>query len=186
MNRSDTPLASSFVQARHYTPRRNQPVTMIVIHDMESSETVKTAENVASWFAGPSAPQASAHYCVDSDSTVQCVAEMDVAWHAPGANHCAVGIEMAGRANQTLAQWNDPFSKLMGLRTAMLCVDIMRRRKIPNVFLTAKDLVAGKWSGITTHNEVSKAFKRSTHTDPGPQWPRSAFMATITGLLVPK
>jgi hypothetical protein len=38
--------------------------------------------------------------------------------------------------------------------------------------------VAGK-RGITTHLEVSRAYKRSTHTDPGPGWPMAEMLKMV-------
>ena len=87
-------MASStipFVQARNYTRGRSNPIDVIVIHTMESPEKPDTAESVAAWFAAATAPQASAHYCIDANSIVECVRDTDVAWHAPGANHNGLG-----------------------------------------------------------------------------------------------
>ena len=69
-----------------------------------------SAESVARWFSRPSA-QVSAHYCVDVDSIVQCVRERDIAWHARGGNAKSIGIELAGYARQTKAEWADAYSR---------------------------------------------------------------------------
>jgi hypothetical protein len=54
-----------FLQARNYTRGpRNGPIDLIIFHDMESPETVTTAESCAAYFAGANAPQASCHYCL--------------------------------------------------------------------------------------------------------------------------
>src|SRR5688572_13889549 len=98
-------------QARHYTPTSGRQIDLVVLHDMEAPEKPATAENIASWFAGPNAPRASAHWCFDSNSAVRCVADKDVAWHAPGANHNGLGYEMAGYARQTGAEWLDPYGR---------------------------------------------------------------------------
>ena len=180
---TDSPVAGRFVQARSYTkgPRRG-PITVVVIHDMEAPETTKTAENVARYFA-TTAP-ASAHYCVDSDSVVQCVREADIAWHAPGANANGVGVELAGYAKQTAAQWADPFSHAMLILAAQLVADICKRNRIPAVYVTAAGLKAGK-QGVTLHRDVTAAFHRSTHTDPGPNFPMSAFMGLVVANMHP-
>ena len=47
-----------FVQARNYTRGRSNAIDLLVIHTMEAPEKPTTAENVANWFAGSSAPQA--------------------------------------------------------------------------------------------------------------------------------
>src|SRR6476469_11249703 len=103
-------LTIPFAQARNYPHHRSNPIDVIVIQTMESPEKPDTAESVAAWFAGSSAPQASAHYCIDANSVVECVRDTDVAWHAPGANHNGIGLEHAGRAAQSAADWNDEYS----------------------------------------------------------------------------
>lgn len=176
--KADDPSVTSFVQARHFTAGRRVPVDLVVLHDMEATESTKTAENVAAWFASAGAPKSSAHYCVDSDSTVQCVLERDVAWHAPGANHNGVGVELAGYARQTAAEWADPFSAAMLERAARLVAGVCRRHAVPVAFVDAAGLLRGE-SGITTHAEVSKAFKKSSHWDPGPGFPMAGFLERV-------
>lgn len=179
---TDSPIAKSFVQAKSYTkgPRRG-PVTLVVLHDMEAPETSKTAENVARYFA--TTAKASAHYCVDNDSVVQCVREADIAWHAPGANANGIGVEMAGYAKQTGLEWNDAYSKAMLLNASALVADICKRNKIPARYVDAQGLLKGL-SGITTHAQVTLAFKKSTHTDPGPNFPLKAFIADVTARMI--
>lgn len=167
-----------FVQAKSYTPGRKAPVSVIVLHTMEAGEHPSTAENVAAWFGGKSAPQASAHYCVDSDSIVQCVHEEDTAWHAPGANHNGIGIEMAGFAKQDALGWSDAYSQSMLRLAAGVVGGACKRHGIPVVRLSAADLVAGK-KGICGHIDVSTAFKRSNHYDPGPNFPWEQFLALV-------
>jgi N-acetyl-anhydromuramyl-L-alanine amidase AmpD len=167
-----------FVQARNYTRGRSSPVDVLVIHTMESPEKPDTAESVAHWFAGSSAPQASAHYCIDSNSIVQCVRDEDVAWHAPGANHNGIGFEHAGRAAQSPADWSDPYSTKMLERSARLVAEKCKHHGIPAVWLTPHDLLAGK-RGITGHVQVSQAFKRSDHHDPGPRFPVERYLRLV-------
>jgi len=61
-----------FIKAKNYTEGRDSSIDLLVIHTMEAPEKGETAENIASWFAGANAPQASAHYCIDANSVVQC------------------------------------------------------------------------------------------------------------------
>lgn len=155
----------------------------IVLHSMEAPEASTTAENVAAWFAGQrkEAPQTSAHYCVDCDSIIQCVPEDRVAWHAPGANRLGVGIELAGYARQSLADWRDDYSRAMLANAAQLCAQLCAQFDIPAEFSAAEDLRVGE-PGITTHREVTKAFGKSTHTDPGKAFPMSDFLSDIRRL----
>lgn len=171
-----------FVQARHYTRGRKGRIDVIVIHTMESPEKPDTAESVAAWFAGPTAPQASAHYCIDSNSVVQCVRDRDTAWAAPPCNHNGLQFEHAARAAQTTRQWADPYSYRMLLLSAELAAEKCLEHKIPARWLSVADLKAGK-RGITGHVEVSKAFKRSDHRDPGPYFPRKQYVRWVRAYL---
>jgi N-acetyl-anhydromuramyl-L-alanine amidase AmpD len=163
-------LAYPFMPARNFTRAARKDVDLVVVHTMEAPEKGETAENVAAWFAGSTAPKASAHYCVDGDTIVQCVRDEDVAWHAPGANHDGVGIEHAGYARQSQADWDDEYSTRMLERSAELTADLCARYRIPPVWLHPADLLAGR-RGITSHFNVSRAFKNGCAPQGGPQAP---------------
>jgi hypothetical protein len=51
-------------------------------------------------------------------------------------------------------------------------------------YVDVAGLKAGK-RGVTTHNNVSLAFKKSTHTDPGPNFPMSHYMDLVRGTAAP-
>jgi N-acetyl-anhydromuramyl-L-alanine amidase AmpD len=167
-----------FIEARHYTRTSGRAIDLIVIHTMEAPEKPGSAEGVARWFAGPTAPEASAHYCIDSNSIVQCVRDSDVAWHAPGANHDSIGFEHAGFARQTARDWTDEYSDAMLRLSARLAAEKCREYRIPVVWLSAGDLRAGR-RGITGHHDVSVAFRRSNHWDPSPAFPVEPYLAMV-------
>lgn len=174
----------AFMQAKHLTKsnRGIGAISLVVIHDMEGSETKDRAESVATWFAGRNlaypAPKASAHYAIDCDSIVNMVREKDVAWHAPGANHNGIGLEHAGFARQTAAQWKDEYGLNMLAISAGLVARICKRYNLPVKFVDAVGLLKHE-QGITTHAEVNKAFKKSTHTDPGVNFPLAWYLAMV-------
>lgn len=168
-----------FLQAKNYSKGRKGPVTLVVIHTMEAPEKEATAENVASWFAGKDAPQASAHYNVDSDSTVQSVLETDTAWHAGPVNGYSIGVEHAGYAKQTAAEWADTYSLACLERSAELVADICTRHGIQPVRVTAEDLAAGARAGVCGHVDVTKGLKAGTHWDPGPHFPWDFYLARV-------
>jgi N-acetyl-anhydromuramyl-L-alanine amidase AmpD len=174
-------VAYPFVESPHVTKTGGRQIDLIVIHTMEMDEKGETAEHCAQWFRNPAA-KVSAHYCVDADSIVQCVRDQDVGWHAPGANHDGIGIEHAGRAKQTGRDWSDAYSVAMLDRSAALVADLCRKYKIPITWLYAADLRAGK-RGITTHDAVSKAFKRGSHWDPGTGFPVERYLALVRAKL---
>src|SRR5690606_9118298 len=167
-----------FIQARHFTRSHRTRVDVIVMHTMQAAEKPGTASAVARWFAGANAPQASAHYCVDASEVVHCVAEHDIAWQAPGCNHNGIGIELAGYAEQSAADWTDPYSDAMLRRAAELVAGICRRWHVPVRRLSVDDLRAGA-RGLCGHVVVSNAFGKSNHGDPWPNLPRSQFLRLI-------
>lgn len=174
-----TPLPS-FIQAKNCGPdRAGVPVLWVVVHTMEAPEKPGTARAVARWFAGPDAPQASAHYCIDDAECVQCVPETVVAWAAPGANKQGIHLEHAGYAAQTPIQWGDDYSQRVLALSARRCADVCLRYRIPAVRLSAADLRAGKL-GICGHRDVTDAFSAGKgHTDPGPNFPWAQYVQMV-------
>lgn len=166
-----------FIQAKNYKPAKRTDINWIVIHTMEAAESSTTARRVAEWF-GSGATIASCHYCVDDVQVVQCVHDEDVAHHAPGANRLGIGIEHAGYARQTSEEWADPFSKRMLALSARLVASLCAKWSIPIQFVKAPQLLAGV-RGITTHYEVSQAWKDSTHWDPGPNFPMVEYLEQV-------
>jgi len=167
-------------QAKNYTRahRRLGDVLWVVIHTAECSEVMNAAENLAAWAAGPQAPKASWHFAVDLDSVTQSVREHDVAWHAPGANARGIGVECAGRAGQVASQWDDLYSRGMLARAAVLVAGICQRWELPIQRLGPSHLKKNV-PGICGHVDVSQAFKKSTHTDPGKNFPWEAFIDEV-------
>jgi N-acetyl-anhydromuramyl-L-alanine amidase AmpD len=152
-------------------------IDLIVVHTMEVDERDDAALRCARWFQNPRS-RLSAHYCVDADSVIQCVPDEDVAWHAPGANHDGLGIELAGSARQSRREWADPYSSAVLARAAELSASLCGEHSIPAEWLWPPDLRAGK-RGLTTHASVSEAFRRSSHVDPGPAFPVERFLGLV-------
>jgi len=166
-----------FVESPNVTRTEGRPIHIVVIHTMESAERGDAAEAVARWFARPDA-EVSAHYCVDADSVVQCVREEDVAWHARGGNASSIGIELAGYAGQGPKGWDDDYSWAVLERAAALAADICARYAIPVRWVRAEGLQSGA-RGLTGHVEVSRAFRKSDHWDPGPAFPVARFLRLV-------
>lgn len=168
-----------FVKAKHFTAvpgGTRRKVDLIVLHTMETPEGADTAESIARWFATqPSTTKTSAHLCIDSNSIVQCVYDNNVAYAAPGANHNGLQIELAGVARQTKEQWRDKYSLALLALAADACAQYAIKYEIPIIHLSDDQLKAGK-RGFIGHDQASRVFKKSTHTDPGPNFPWFKFM----------
>ena len=177
----DSPLVNSLAVSPNFTNSGSydRKSKWVVLHTMETSENSSIAENIgAGWFTNPNA-QASAHYCVDDNSIVQCVNEGDYAWASgPTGNSNGIQIEMAGRAAQSRADWLDSYSRAMLERVAALTADICKRHGIPARVLNDSQLANGE-AGITTHAAVSRVFGETDHTDPGPNFPWDFFMERV-------
>ncbi|HEV7717219.1 MAG TPA: N-acetylmuramoyl-L-alanine amidase [Steroidobacteraceae bacterium] len=153
----------------------------IVLHSIECPEASTRAETCAQYMADlpVDGPKKSAHYYCDSDTVVQGVPDHRVAYAAPGANAHGLHIEHAGYARQTRAEWLDDFSIRMLSLSAQLCARKCREYDIPIRFLRSADLRSARPRGITTHYEVSQAFLKSDHTDPGKEFPIDWYIARV-------
>lgn len=171
-----------FVQARWFTPGPNKGrrrVRVVVIHDMEFYERTDTAEVIAHDFATRDATsKASAHICVDSNSIVQCVKDNNIAYAAPGCNSDGIQIELAGYARQTREQWLDAYGIAMLALASDATAQYCLKYSLPPVHLTNAQLEDGE-SGIVGHVQVSQVYRKSNHSDPGPQFPWDYFMASV-------
>lgn len=167
-----------FIPARHFTNVSSRTVRVIVIHDMEAPEGPTTAENVAKWWNGPNSSRSSAHYCHDTDSTVQCVWDTDVAWAAPGCNHDGIQQELAGYARQSRAEWLDDASMAVMRQASYTTAELCIKYNIPPVHLTDAELRAGK-KGLIGHVQASNVYKKSSHWDPGPNFPWDVYLKMV-------
>jgi N-acetyl-anhydromuramyl-L-alanine amidase AmpD len=177
--------ANRFIQAKWYRQVVSRTIDLVVLHTAEVAETLTSAEAVAGFFKNPGnypdgkPRRVSAHYCVDADSTVQCVLDHDVAFAAPGANANGIQVELSGFARQTAVDWTDAFSKATLARAAKLVARVLKDHKIDCAYVDWTALKRGGARGITTHDDVSRAYGRSSHTDPGKGFPMPAFVEAV-------
>ena len=173
-----------YVPARLQWPRSVKP-SLLVIHTMEAPELHATAESCAQFFQRANAT-GSAHLCIDDDSIVQSVPYARKAAGARGypyrgktVNDYAIHFEHAGYARQSKAEWEDPFSVRMLFWSAIAAAKVCKQFAIPAQALVADQLRSGA-AGITTHWEVTKAFRVvGGHTDPGPAFPMVSYVANV-------
>lgn len=169
------------IQAKWFTPASNRTIKWAVIHSMEAANKGSTAENVGRFFQTlPEKRKASAHVGVDENSAVRYVADKDVAFAAPGANAEGLHLELAGYARFSAAEWSGPGMDSMLAIAAGVIRDWCDRYGIPRRFVDAAALKRGE-RGITTHYEVSQAFKKSDHWDPGKGFPITSLIDLVRG-----
>ena len=141
------------------------PIDMIVIHDIEGSASSAIQDFQTPNFA------ASAHYVVGYDGAVtQMVREHDIAWHAGNwdYNTRSIGIEHAGFAYTsglyTTAEYN---------ASAALAASICSRYGVP----MDRTHVIGHYQ-VPDPNNPGLYGGSDHHTDPGPYWDWTYYMAT--------
>jgi N-acetyl-anhydromuramyl-L-alanine amidase AmpD len=171
------PDSLPFIEAKHYKAGRIKPVELIVVHSMEAPEKGETAENVARYFQRGSVV-ASAHYCVDYNSAIQCVWDRDTAYHCKNANANGVGIEHAGYAKQSEAEWLDDYGRAMLDISAQIAAYLCKKFNIPiqrAVFAGVNDPRVLQ-RGFTGHVDVPA---HGSHWDPGFAWPWNYYLERV-------
>ena len=159
------------------------PIIRLVVHSTSPglafglSSARGMAIGTARYFQTPGAG-GSAHYVHDVAEDVQCVPEGRIAAHAP-PNDRSIGFEVCGESYYTREQWLSPKVWPAAVRCANNIKAVAARRSIPLRLLTTAQVRAGM-SGICGHANVSDAFGKSDHHDPGPGFPWDVFMALLT------
>ena len=69
-------------------------------------------------------------------------------------------------------------------RSAKLTAGICKRWNIPVKYIDREGLKRGE-RGITTHNEITFAFRKSTHTDPGKHFPMDQYLEWVNEAMCP-
>lgn len=175
--------------SRHRWLPDGASINRVILHSAETPERPGTAEGLGAYFKDPMRPgrdggvypvSASVHYSVDSDSIVQHLAEDRCAYHvrARGVNDRSIGIEQAGRAKQTRAEWLDPYGRAMLPIVAKLVRDVCSRHGIPIQRPTVEEIRDGA-PGIMGHRDIRDAYKQDTHWDPGRNYPWDVLLELV-------
>lgn len=172
------------ITARWNGGRRPGPPTFGVLHDAETPLEAGYARAIANMFA-TTATQKSATYMVDPVDTVQLLDEALVAWHVGNANPRSIGVEQAGYARFTVAEWSTSAAYQQEARVALLMREIQARHGIGLYWMTDQQLrdahagrIVGGWA---THDQCTRVIGGSTHTDPAPNYPLARLMARANG-----
>lgn len=173
-------MTYAYVPAK-YQGGDNGVINRIVIHRMQAPEKADTAESVAKYFQHPSSVS-SCHLCIDNNSVVECVKPNKIAYHAPPNPH-SYGLEHAGY--EADGSWtDDAYSNDMLKVSAMASAQFVKDQQkignsIPIVWLDVSTLrVNPNARGFTSHDNVSRAFGKSSHWD-GRYFPHEAYLAMV-------
>ena len=158
--------------------RTTHNLRLIVVHTSEGSEGPSSAENLCSFMTLPgdrlnpdgTRYGASYHYVTDTDRVFPATPDNVVAYAAAGANFDGVHICIPGKAAQTREQWLEPISRAYIGQLSAVMIDVAERFRIPLDRLTVPEIISGG-AGYCGHADISLAYHRSTHTDPGVNFP---------------
>lgn len=176
------PPAPPMIAARHHGGA--QTPALIVMHGTVSHDDPGVARQIANWWHGPKSPVTSAHYVRDAREAIQCVPDHVVAYHC-GYNSNSIGYELCDEQVGPASRWNDADSQAILAGAAVDVARLCLAYGIPIRFLTDAQLRA--WDqhgrkagdgGIVTHAQMSRVFKKSTHTDPR-DWPAAKFLVLV-------
>jgi hypothetical protein len=159
-----------------HTSGANGPITRIVLHATVSPCEVGGARKVARYFQSDNAGGL-AHFICDPTETVQACREDIAAFHAP-PNHGSLGVELCDPQTGNVERWYDELHMKMLSRAAVLVADLCARHNVPVEYVNADGLLRGR-HGITMHSDVSSAFHKSSHTDPGAGFPMARFIDLV-------
>lgn len=120
------------------------------------------------------------HYATDPGAVIQCSWDSFVCWHC-GHNDGSLAIEMADWPTKTGTvqtwRWRRDNHKKMLWNTAMLTAHLCAAYDLPPKFRSPYGLMRNR-KGVTTHWQMTLAFRKSTHWDPG-LWPKRRFMRMV-------
>ena len=171
-------LGCTFLKAANDSGPRKQPPKYIVIHSTESPNERHSARNVAQFFHRPET-QASVQIVVDDYECYRCLGDDLIPWGAPPFNSRGLHIEQCGYAKWTRPEWLRHRATID--RAARAAAYWAKAYRIPVKFLSVTNCKRYE-PGITTHHNVSLAFGKSDHTDPGSGYPIDYFMGKVKAI----
>ena len=172
-------VAYPFVESPNKTRASGRAIDVVVMHTMEIAERRRRGGDLRAVVPEPGVARSRRTTASTPNTVVQCVREKDIAWHARGGNTNSIGVELAGFARQTTRDWEDDYSRAVLARAASA-----RRRRLPpqaHPRALAPRRRPGRRArrGSRAHAEVSRAYRRSDHWDPGPGFPIEAFLDRV-------
>ncbi|MEU8086340.1 N-acetylmuramoyl-L-alanine amidase [Micromonospora sp. NPDC049101] len=144
----------------------------IAIHNTSNDATPKGEAQ----YAKNRTDSVSSHFYADPKTVIQSLDTSRDAWHAGSktGNTRAIAWELVGGNSWSEAYWRSVIDRI-----APVMAEVCRVHKITPRFLTTAQAKDGKTSGFVTHDDMRKAWGGTTHTDPGPNFPRAYLVAAV-------
>lgn len=175
-------IATSPPSAAYYRGAMQTPIKWIVIHTAEGPVGPGAARQLAKWSATQRKYQTSWHYAVDNKDITCCLSEDLAGQHtATGrVDNQAIAIEVCLKV---AGDWTSQTYLETVALAARLTADRCKALNIPPKVLTLEELKAGQ-AGIISHNLVRlTGWSKTTHTDPGPNFPWTSFISQVQAAL---
>lgn len=157
--------------------RRSGGPTFGVLHSAETPLAAGYAASIARYFAG--GPGTSCHYMIDPAETWGVLDDGLIAWHCGNGNPRSIGVEQAGRASFTRAQWLSTDGRRQQQRVAAIMRAARDRYGIGLYWMSDAQLAAahrGQLGGWATHDQCRRVLGGTSHTDPMPNYPLAETM----------
>lgn len=163
---------------------RPEGLDFIVIHSVEGPLETGLAVSLADFYFGTSAShETSAHVIVGPDAIVEMVKPGNRAWHCGNGNMRGYGIEQTGYARFSRDEWLTGLGVTQMQNVAWWAAGICRAYGIPARWLTDAQLATQGEKGFCTHSDVTRVLGGTTHTDPGPNYPRDLLITAVAAQL---
>lgn len=161
-----------------------------VLHSAETPLAAGYAYSIAANWFGTSKAGTSATVMIDPAETIRLLPDNVVAYHVgPKGNGFTVGVEQAGYARLTRAEWLTVAGRQQMRRVAEYMVECLHRWGIPLRWATDAQVRAaaagGAPQGWTLHDTIRRVLGGTTHSDPMPYYPTDELMALAISLANP-
>ncbi|GAB3847297.1 hypothetical protein GCM10029963_28510 [Micromonospora andamanensis] len=144
----------------------------IAIHNTSNDASPKGEAS----YAKRRTDKVSSHFYADPKTVVQSLDTKFDAWHAGSTtgNRHAISWELTGGNSWSEAYWRTVIDRI-----APVLADVCREHEITPRWLTRDEARDGKTTGFVTHDDMRRFWGGTTHTDPGPNFPRAYLIAAV-------
>lgn len=125
-----------------------------------------------------------AHFYADKTEVIQSLDTVVKTWQTGNVgNTVGIGVEIVGLAEWARDRW---LASVDFVKLGKVLAVVARAHGIPPQWLTVAQLKASSQTkGFYTHNDTRLAWGGTTHTDPGPGFPKDVLLGEVKKALTP-